>query len=178
MKTLKPKELTWGVNFELESERKCHYYFRTNGDPDTDTVDIKKWITDLPEPFVNATFCYDVSFDDEGVAVTKTFDTMIANADKGDAIIVRDIMDIIFSREHILDLLGQFLIREIELYVIDYETSAYIEVNLKQLLPYILSETPEYCDLLTFDRFIKPFSEKYYNGKLIPKNERKFGNGK
>lgn len=166
MKTLKPKELTWGVNHELESERKCHYYFRTNGDPDTDTMDIKKWINDLPAPFVNATFYYDVSFNDDGVAVTKTFDTMVANASKGDAIIVRNIMDIIFSREHIVDLLEQLITNAIDIYVIDYETSAYIEVDLKQLLPSILSGTPEYCDPLTFDRFIKAHSEKYYDEKL------------
>lgn len=166
MKILKPKELTWGTNLELESERKCHYYFRTNGDPNMDTEDIKKWINDLPAPFANATFYYDISFDDEGTAVTKSFDTIVANASKGDAIIVRDIMDVIFSREDIVNVLGQFITKAIDLYVIDYDKGIYIEVDLIQLLPSILSETPEYCDPVTFLKFMKEYSVKHYDGKL------------
>lgn len=166
MKILKPKELTWGINLELESERKCHYYFRTKGDPDMDTEDIKKWINDLPEPFVNATFYYDVSFDDDGKAVIESFDTMVANAGEGDAIIVRDIMDIIFSREDIVNILEQFITKAIGIYIIDYAKGDYIEVDLKKLLPSILSETPKYCDPVTFLKFMKEYSVKYYDGKL------------
>lgn len=92
---------------------------------------------------------------------------MLSNIHTNDIVVIENIWAITLSRNFVVGLLQVFIEKSIKLYIIDYDKSDYIEIDVSRLLDMLESRTGINCDIKRYQEVMKDYSNMYCGGKLI-----------